>query len=86
MALRVENGGFVSQRQKGPASCVIPLTPPYRDHAVVAGSPEGVQWDGMVKLLPARKWMVAGSKEEEGEEEGEEEEGCLCCWPVSHRG
>lgn len=40
----------------------------------------------MVKLLPARKWMVAGSKEEEGEEEGEEEEGCLCCWPVSHRG
>lgn len=30
--------------------------------------------------------MVAGSKEEEGEKEGEEEEGCLYCWPVSHRG
>lgn len=28
VALRVENGGFVSQRQKGPASCVIPLPHP----------------------------------------------------------
>lgn len=48
-----KSGSFKFPRgRKGP----LPVSPhPTETMRVLAGSPEGVQWDGMVKLLPARK-------------------------------
>lgn len=51
-----ESGSFKFPRgRKGPLPVSSPLPHPTETMRVVAGSPEGKQWDGMVKLLPARK-------------------------------
>lgn len=69
-----KSGSFKFPRgRKGPLPVPSPLPHPTETMRVVAGSPEEVQGDRTVKLLPARKWMVCGSREEGGG--GEEEAG-----------